>query len=119
MSFGPLVEPGWLRDHLDDPGLAVVDCRFVLGDPGAGERAWREGHIPGAAVLDVDRDLSDRPGRSGRHPLPPPDRFEAAARRAGIGAEDAGGGLRRGGRGRSRPPLVAAAPLRSRRGRRP
>ncbi len=85
MSFGPLVEPGWLRDHLGEPALAVVDCRFVLGDPGAGERAWREGHIPGAAVLDVDRDLSDRPGAGGRHPLPPADRFEAAARRAGIG----------------------------------
>ena len=86
MSFGPLVEPDWLRDHLGEPGLTVVDCRFVLGHPGAGERAWHEGHIPGAAVLDVDRDLSDRPGAEGRHPLPPADRFEAAARRAGIDA---------------------------------
>jgi thiosulfate/3-mercaptopyruvate sulfurtransferase len=86
MSFGPLVSPDWLREHLGEPGLAVVDCRFVLGRPGAGEEAYLEGHIPGAAVLDVDRDLSAPPGARGRHPLPSAERFEAAARRAGIGS---------------------------------
>jgi thiosulfate/3-mercaptopyruvate sulfurtransferase len=86
MTFGPLVEPGWLQEHLGEPDLVVVDCRFVLGDPGAGELAWRDGHIPGAAVLDVDRDLSAPPGPDGRHPLPPSARFEQAARRAGVGA---------------------------------
>ena len=85
MSFGPLVEADWLREHLGEAGLVVVDCRFVLGQPGAGEAAWLEGHIPGAAVLDVDRDLSAEPGARGRHPLPDPKAFEAAARRAGIG----------------------------------
>ncbi len=85
--FGPLVQPEWLRDHLGEPGLAVVDCRFALGDPDAGERAWREGHVPGAAHLDLDRDLSDPPGAGGRHPLPAIGRFEAAARRAGIGTD--------------------------------
>jgi thiosulfate/3-mercaptopyruvate sulfurtransferase len=84
--FGPLVQAGWLRDHLGEPDLAPVDCRFVLGEPGAGERAWLEGHIPGAAVLDVDRDLSAPPGAGGRHPLPAADRFGAAARAAGVGA---------------------------------
>ena len=76
----------WLREHLGDAGLAVVDCRFVLGRPGAGEAAWLEGHVPGAAVLDVDRDLSAEPGPRGRHPLPSAEAFEAAARRAGISA---------------------------------
>jgi thiosulfate/3-mercaptopyruvate sulfurtransferase len=84
VSFGPLAQPGWLRDHLGEPGLAVVDCRFVLGQPGAGERAWLGGHIPGAAALDLDRDLSAQPGAGGRHPLPTAERFEAAARRAGV-----------------------------------
>jgi thiosulfate/3-mercaptopyruvate sulfurtransferase len=83
--FGPLVEPAWLREHLGQPGLVVVDSRFVLGKPGAGERAWLEGHIPGAAFLDVDRDLAAEPGGRGRHPLPDATGFEAAARRAGIG----------------------------------
>jgi thiosulfate/3-mercaptopyruvate sulfurtransferase len=48
---------------------------------------WREGHIPGAAVLDVDRDLASAPGERGRHPLPDAGAFEAAARRAGIGPD--------------------------------
>jgi thiosulfate/3-mercaptopyruvate sulfurtransferase len=65
----------------------VVDCRFVLGRPGAGREAYEEGHIPGAAFLDVDTDLAAPPGERGRHPLPDADRFEAAARRAGIGRE--------------------------------
>jgi thiosulfate/3-mercaptopyruvate sulfurtransferase len=88
VSFGPLVSAEWLREHLGEPGLVVVDCRYVLGEPGAGERAWREGHIPGAAHLDLDRDLADPPGAGGRHPLPAAERFAAAARRAGIGAAD-------------------------------
>jgi thiosulfate/3-mercaptopyruvate sulfurtransferase len=85
--FGPLVQPGWLREHLGEAGLVVVDCRFVLGTPGAGGRAWLEGHIPGAAFLDVDRDLASAPGQRGRHPLPEARDFEAAARRAGIGRD--------------------------------
>jgi len=85
--FGPLVDTAWLREHLGEPGLVVVDCRFVLGQPGAGERAWLERHIPGAAFLDVDRDLAAEPGERGRHPLPGERDFETAARRAGIGRE--------------------------------
>jgi thiosulfate/3-mercaptopyruvate sulfurtransferase len=83
----PLVEPGWLRERLDEPGLQVVDCRFKLGDPGAGERLWLDGHIPGASYLDLDRDLSGEPGERGRHPLPDAGTFEAAACRAGISAD--------------------------------
>jgi thiosulfate/3-mercaptopyruvate sulfurtransferase len=84
---GPLVEVAWLRERVGDPELAIVDCRFRLGEPGAGERAWREGHIPGAAFLDVDRDLAAEPGERGRHPLPEPADFQAAARRAGISSD--------------------------------
>ena len=63
-----------------------VDCRWKLGDPGAGRALYLEGHIPGAGFLDVDADLSEPPGEGGRHPLPAPDTFAAAASRAGIGA---------------------------------
>jgi thiosulfate/3-mercaptopyruvate sulfurtransferase len=84
-AFGPLVETAWLRAHIGEPGLVVVDCRWVLGEPGAGRRAYSEGHIPGAAFLDVDRDLAAAPSERGRHPLPEPRDFEAAARGAGIG----------------------------------
>jgi thiosulfate/3-mercaptopyruvate sulfurtransferase len=79
------VEPEWLEARADDAGVTVVDCRFVLGRPGAGRVAYEEGHVPGASFLDVDGDLAAPPGERGRHPLPEASRFEAAARRAGIG----------------------------------
>jgi thiosulfate/3-mercaptopyruvate sulfurtransferase len=81
----PLVTSAWLREHLGDPDVRIVDCRYRLGEPGAGRVLWREGHIPRAAFLDLDRDLAARPGERGRHPLPDADAFGAAARRAGIG----------------------------------
>jgi thiosulfate/3-mercaptopyruvate sulfurtransferase len=83
----PLVQAPVLLERLGEPRLVIVDCRFVLGEPGAGERDYLEGHIPGAAFLDLDRDLSGAPGERGRHPLPPADDFAAAARRAGIAAD--------------------------------
>lgn len=86
MSFGPLVEAGWLLSRLGEPGLAVVDCRWRLGEPDAGARLYADGHLPGAAFLDVERDLSGPPGPAGRHPLPDAAGFERAARRTGIGA---------------------------------
>jgi thiosulfate/3-mercaptopyruvate sulfurtransferase len=61
-----------------------VDCRWDLADAEAGRRMYLEGHIPGAAFLDVDRDLADAPGPRGRHPLPTAAAFAAAASRAGI-----------------------------------
>lgn len=64
-----------------------MDCRWALDDPGFGRRAYLEAHIPGAAFLDVERDLSAPAGRAGRHPLPPAGQFAAAASRAGIGPE--------------------------------
>jgi thiosulfate/3-mercaptopyruvate sulfurtransferase len=62
-----------------------VDCRWDIADPRAGRRAYLEAHIPGAAFLDVERDLSAPSGRGGRHPLPSGEQFAAAATRAGIG----------------------------------
>jgi thiosulfate/3-mercaptopyruvate sulfurtransferase len=62
-----------------------VDCRWALDDPGLGRRLYREGHVPGAAFLDVERDLSGPAGTQGRHPLPSPEQFAAAASGAGIG----------------------------------
>ena len=83
----PLISTGRLRERLGDPDLVLVDCRWRLGEPGAGEPLWRDGHIPGAAFLDLDRDLAAPPGDGGRHPLPSAEAFEAAARRAGIGVD--------------------------------
>ena len=62
-----------------------VDCRWELGSPGRGRELYLAAHIPGASFLDVDVDLSAEPGEGGRHPLPEPRDFAAAASRAGIG----------------------------------
>jgi thiosulfate/3-mercaptopyruvate sulfurtransferase len=78
-----IVTADWLLAHLAE--VVVVDCRWSLADPGAGRLAYEEAHVPGAAHLDVDSDLSAPPG-DGRHPLPEPASFAAAAARAGIGA---------------------------------
>src|SRR5436305_396375 len=62
---------------------AFVDCRWSLDDPGWGRREYVAGHIPGAAFLDVERDLSGPPGPGGRHPLPDAADFARAAGQAG------------------------------------
>jgi len=64
-----------------------VDCRWELGSPGRGRELYRAGHIPGAAFLDVETDLSDLSvADAGRHPLPSAEQFAVAAGRAGIGS---------------------------------
>ena len=36
----------------------LLDCGFDLADPTAGERAFADGHLPGAVYAHLDRDLS-------------------------------------------------------------
>jgi len=87
MRYRTLVETSALAAHLDDPSLAIVDCRFDLKDTSAGERAYETAHIPGAVYADVDRDLSaPKTGTNGRHPLPEVDIFVATLGRLGIDA---------------------------------
>jgi len=63
-----------------------VDCRWELGEPERGRELYLAGHIPGASFLDVDQDLSDLSvPDAGRHPFPSPEKFAAAAGRAGVG----------------------------------
>jgi thiosulfate/3-mercaptopyruvate sulfurtransferase len=65
----------------------------VLGDPAAARRAYEEAHVPGAAFVDVERELSAPPAPvgargsvGGRHPLPSRRALQAALRRAGVRA---------------------------------
>lgn len=63
----------------------VIDTSFDLADPDAGERSYREGHLPGAHYLHLDRDLSGaKTGRNGRHPLPERVVFAAIVGALGI-----------------------------------
>jgi thiosulfate/3-mercaptopyruvate sulfurtransferase len=49
----PLTSVTWLRTHLRDPGLVILDVRSVI-DGGGGE-AYAQGHIPGAIHSDYDK----------------------------------------------------------------
>ncbi len=58
MAYSTLVNTETLARNLNFR-WCLFDCRFVLADPTAGERAYAEGHIPGAQYLHLDRDLAD------------------------------------------------------------
>jgi len=81
MPSAALLEP---RELVRGCDAVIVDCRFSLADPQAGRDLYRQGHVPGAHYLDLNRDLSGPVGEhGGRHPLPEPPLF--AARLAGLG----------------------------------
>jgi thiosulfate/3-mercaptopyruvate sulfurtransferase len=79
-----LISTGELDHRLDE--VVVCDIRWSLTDPAHGVSAYEKGHIPGAVFVDLDRDLSGKPG-PGRHPLPDPDDFLGTLGRLGIQPE--------------------------------
>jgi thiosulfate/3-mercaptopyruvate sulfurtransferase len=86
MTSGPLVAAGRLAAELAGPDPpALLDCRWTLAG-GADRAGYDGGHLPRAVFVDLDRDLSGPPGAGGRHPLPDPQAFQAAMRRAGVRA---------------------------------
>ena len=88
----PLIDASELLRLVQDGArnLRIVDCRWVLGQPGAGAEAYADGHLPGAIPLDLDHDLADPAGfgTPGRHPLPSPAAFAATLSLDGIGDAD-------------------------------
>lgn len=86
-EFTPVVSAAWLSEHLDNPQVAIADCRFSLADPLLGRQQYEQGHIPGAVYFDLNQDLS-RPveKHGGRHPLPDPETLAATLTQRGIGS---------------------------------
>jgi thiosulfate/3-mercaptopyruvate sulfurtransferase len=63
----------------------VLDCRFNLMDKFQGQLLYRQGHIPGAYYLDLERDLSSAVQQhGGRHPLPDLGQLQLKLRNFGI-----------------------------------
>lgn len=78
-----LVSTPWLRDHLDDPDLRILDASWYMAAAGRDARAeFAAGHIPGARFFDIDEvaDLS----RPLPHMLPSPRDFEVHVAALGI-----------------------------------
>jgi thiosulfate/3-mercaptopyruvate sulfurtransferase len=82
----PLVSPEQLMAALAAGATPLlVDCSFDLADVDAGERAYAQGHLPGAIYAHLDRDLCGaKTGRNGRHPLPARADWAATLARLGI-----------------------------------
>lgn len=79
--LSPIISTAELRLLLND--VTLLDVRYRLGGP-PGPEEYAAGHIPGAAYVDLEADLAAPPGVGGRHPLPDPEVFQAAMRRAGV-----------------------------------
>src|SRR6478736_5489313 len=79
-----LITPAELDDLLRSTAVRVLDVRERLDHPD-GSAEHLEGHVPGAVYVDMETELSQH-GRpdEGRHPLPPREALQAAARRWGI-----------------------------------
>jgi thiosulfate/3-mercaptopyruvate sulfurtransferase len=77
-----LVDPRWVQAH---PEARLVDLRWTAKGPPAKQK-YEEGHLPGAAFVDLDEDLS-RPGGPGRHPFPGEEQFARVLSRLGIGPD--------------------------------
>lgn len=79
-----LCDPDWVAEHLDDPGVVIVDMRWDEG--GAGRSRYEAGHIPGAVYLDWATDLVD-PSHPIAFMLARPSRFAQVMQRCGVGDE--------------------------------
>jgi len=81
MAFGPLVDAAWLRAHLPEPDLRVIDFRWYLAHRN-GRDEYGRGHIPGAVFVDLESVTGSEGG--GRHPLPTARQFAEEMQRAGV-----------------------------------
>ena len=102
--YTTLIEAAALAAHVNDPKWVVLDCRHDLVDLKAGRAAYDAGHLPHAAFVDVETQLSgakrDAAGAfRGRHPLPEKEAFVELLRALGVDGDsqvvayDAHGGM--------------------------
>ncbi|MFI4935132.1 MAG: sulfurtransferase [Caulobacterales bacterium] len=85
-----LASTEWLAENLADPALRIFDATVHLrpATPGpyrieSGRADYESAHIPGAAFIDLARDLSD-PDAPLPFTLPPLDRLAGALGAAGV-----------------------------------
>jgi thiosulfate/3-mercaptopyruvate sulfurtransferase len=83
------VENDWVRAHLDDPSVRVVDTRSmphgaILANAVPGIDQYLTGHLPGAVHLDYAEDLAD-PATPYAARVAPPELFASIVGARGIG----------------------------------
>lgn len=70
-----LVEPGWLRKHLEDKDLRIFDMSAAF-------ESYKQGHIPGASFVSVTDIVV--PSMSGTYDLPSQEMLESLLGRLGV-----------------------------------
>jgi len=90
-SMDSLVSAEWLREHLDDPDLVVIDATVLIEADGSGNllsvngrESYETGHIPNAVFADLLGDLSDADNPL-EFSVPAPEEFAAAMGALGVG----------------------------------
>lgn len=84
---GFTVTTAWLAEHLDDPGISIVDGSWYLPAQGRDAKAeYEAGHIPRAVFFD--HDLVVAPDSALSHTLPDPETFATFAGSMGISRDD-------------------------------
>lgn len=84
MPDDPMVSCAWLAEHLNTPGIRVVDATwFMPGDARDAKALHAERRIPGAIFFDIDEIANTE--TSLPHMLPSPEKFATRMRKLGIG----------------------------------
>jgi len=79
----PFVGAEWLKAHLNDDALVLLDASWYLPADNRNTQAeFEQQHIPGARFFDIDS-IAD-PSSGLPHTLPTPDRFAEALRALGV-----------------------------------
>ncbi|MBC7810418.1 MAG: sulfurtransferase [Burkholderiales bacterium] len=93
MSDSPLVSTAWLREHLNDANLRIVDIRGHVrpaNEPTPhyfNHRAdYDQSHIPGAVFVDWVDEITD-PDDPRHAQIAKPERYTSVMRRSGVGPE--------------------------------
>lgn len=88
-----IVSTDWLAGHLADPGLRIYEVTMQLLPPDMPDRPYRvengrefydAGHIPGAALIDIQAELSDNSSAL-NFTMPAPQALADALARRGVG----------------------------------
>ena len=89
-SLPSLVEVEWLKDHLRDPDIVILDCtvKVSMDEAGfkmtSGRENYQNGHIPSAGFVDLLGNLSDLESPN-KYALPKPEIFAKEMGKMGIG----------------------------------
>ena len=90
-TMDSLVSGEWLREHINDPDLVVIDATVIVEPDGAGNlvsrngrASYEAGHIPTAVFADLKGELADADSALD-FAIPSPQQFAEAMGALGVG----------------------------------